>query len=162
MCYIESVPTCCTRVPDRPTISFRPRDRRPFDPPVGVVPLGDNAAHGQALSTAQGFPSVSQSIRAVLRNASGEHLTTLNADELAFYEALAEQEKVFRFTKIKKGRPCIIFRLKPETAAEIIASLAHDTSCSLTESDSRWISGEMGEPSRAQQERWIGWGLVTA
>lgn len=105
---------------------------------------------------------MSKPARAVLRNASNEHLTTLNPDEIELYEHLAEQGQVHRAQKMKKGRLIVIFRLIQVAVPQVEPSLSPDSSCSLSENDSQAIAGCFSEtpPTRRQRERWMGWGLI--
>jgi hypothetical protein len=108
---------------------------------------------------------VSKPTRAVLRNVKGEHLTTLSLDEIEMYEHLAEQGKVHRAQKMKKGRLILIFRLTEVPQPEVAPSFSQDSSCSLTDADSFGLaarhSAEQSTPRRLL-ERWIGWGLLYA
>jgi hypothetical protein len=103
---------------------------------------------------------VSKPTRAVLRNVKGEHLTTLTPDEIEMYEHLAEQGKVHRAQKMKKGRLIVIFRLTEVSQPQADPSFSPESSCSLTDNDSFAIAGCYGEITRGQRERWMGWGLV--
>jgi hypothetical protein len=103
---------------------------------------------------------LSKPARAVLRNVKGEHLCTLTPDEIQMYEALAEEGKVHRAQKMKKGRLILIFRLTEIPHPDVDPSFSSESSCSLTEGDSQAIAGCFGEITRGQRERWMGWGLV--
>jgi hypothetical protein len=100
--------------------------------------------------------------RAVLRNALGEHLETLDPGEIECYEFLAERGEVIRSQKMKKGKLQIIFRLKAPKEPPVDPSSSRNSDCSLSENDARAIAGLFAEPTRRQIERWLGWGLLTS
>lgn len=108
---------------------------------------------------------MSNEMRGVLRNAEGEHMMTLTADEIEAYRFLAEQGKVKRFMKIKKGRPTMIFQLKPLPPPIPEPSKSLDTACSLTPSDMNGLASMAFSETRItrfQLERWAGYGLLSA
>jgi hypothetical protein len=123
-------------------------------------------AHGQVLSTAIegriGVPLGKS--RAVLHNAEGVQITSLAEDEVAVFEFRAKRGDVERFTKMKKGRSVLVFQLKDRPFCADRRSLTDtpnrfETPAALTNRDSEGIAG-CGDASRAQVERWAGWGLL--
>jgi hypothetical protein len=123
-------------------------------------------AHGQAHSTAK-EKTVNVSLgksRAVLHNAAGVQIASLREDEIACFEFRAKRGDVERFMKTKRGRPVLVFQLKesPLSADRRPRSDGHvryGTPAALAKRDSEGIAG-CGDVSRAQVERWAGWGLL--
>ena len=123
-------------------------------------------AHGQAHSTAtKGTLDVSlDKPRAVLHNAAGVQIASLTEDEIACFEFRAKRDEVERFTKTKKGRSVLVFQLKDrpfraDRRSRPDASLRFGAAVALTNRDSEGIAG-CSDVSRAQVERWLGWGLL--
>jgi hypothetical protein len=123
-------------------------------------------AHGQAHSTAikaTADVSLGKS-RAVLQNASGVQIASLPEDEIVCFEFRAKRGEVERFMKTKKGRPVLVFQLKDrplctDRGARADGPLRSGTAAALTNRDSEGIAG-CSDVSRAQVERWLGWGLL--
>ena len=102
--------------------------------------------------------------RAVLHNAAGVQIASLPEDEIACFELRAKHGEVERFTKTKKGRSVLVFQLKDRPFGTNQKSRADGfvrsgTSAALTNRDSEGIAG-CSDVSRAQVERWFGWGLL--
>lgn len=123
-------------------------------------------AHGQAHSTAiKGTADVSLGkSRAVLHNAAGVQIASLAEAEIACFEFRAKRGEVERFTKTKKGRPVLVFQLKDRSLCADRRSRADGperfgTRAALTNRDSEGVAG-CSDASRAQVERWFGWGLL--
>jgi hypothetical protein len=124
-------------------------------------------AHGQAQSTAtKGTMDVSLGKpRAVLHNAAGVQIASLTEDDVACFEVRAKGGEVERFTKTKKGRSVLVFQLKDRPFCADRRSrldgrpIYFGTRAALTNRDSEGIAG-CSDVSRAQVERWLGWGLL--
>jgi hypothetical protein len=91
-------------------------------------------------------------------------VASLAESEIACFEFRAKRGEVERFTKIKKGRPVLVFQLKDEPfrtdrRSRTDGPARFGTSAALTNRDSEGIAG-CGDASRAQVERWFGWGLL--
>ncbi len=99
-------------------------------------------------------------VRAVLRNAHGEHLRTLTPDEVEFYSRRAEAGELIKSRTTRKGRVYLVFRLKPACPPAPEPSKSPESSASLTRSDMAGLAGELGPVSRRMIERWIGFGLL--
>lgn len=122
--------------------------------------------HGQAHSTAikRGVDVSLDKARAVLHDAAGVQIASLAEDEIACFEFRASHGEVERFTKRKKGRLVVVFQLKDRTSREDRRSRGDaivriGTPAALTMTDSEGIAG-CSDVSRAQVERWFGWGLL--
>ena len=102
--------------------------------------------------------------RAVLHNAEGVQIASLSDAEVACFEFRANRGEVERFTKRKKGRTVLVFQLRDsplraDRRARTDGPMRLGTPAALTNRDSEGIAG-CGNPSRAQVERWFGWGLL--
>lgn len=98
--------------------------------------------------------------RAVLRDADGGHLSTLNTEEAELYELLAENGDVQRFTKTKKGRLLVIFKLKRRALVANPSDSQNSETC-LTNADSEALIEIGSDTPRTLLERWAGWGLIS-
>jgi hypothetical protein len=105
--------------------------------------------------------SDSSSTRAILRDVNGEYIGPLDEVQKARYDLLADQGKVIRSHKMKKGRMSIIFRLKTKAQRKVEPSKSPNSDCSLSENDSRGLAGLNDDPGTCLIERWIGWGLIS-
>lgn len=99
-----------------------------------------------------------EKVKASLRNSKGEHLFSLNPDEIDYYSLLAERGIVVRSLQAKKGRRHIIFRLK-EILPYIEPSKSKASATSLTRSDMEALL-DLSQISLKKLERLIGWGLI--
>ncbi len=102
--------------------------------------------------------------RAVLHNAAGVQIASLSETEIACFEFRAKRGEVERFTKTKKGRSVLVFQLRDsllgtDRRTRADGPMRMGTPAALTNRDSEGIAG-CGDVSRAQVERWFGWGLL--
>lgn len=102
--------------------------------------------------------------RAVLHNAEGMQIASLAEDEIGVFEFRANRGEVEKFTKMQRGRSVLVFRLKErplstDRRSRTDGPVRLGTQAALTNRDSEGIAG-CSEASRAQVERWFGWGLL--
>lgn len=100
--------------------------------------------------------------RAVLHNAAGVQIASLGAAEIACFEFRARRGEVERFTKKKKGQLVLVFQLRESLGRgdpRGAGPMRFGSPAALTNRDSEGIAG-CGAASRAQVERWFGWGLL--
>ena len=102
--------------------------------------------------------------RAVLHNAAGVQIASLAEDEVVIFEFRAKRGELERFTKTQRGRLVLVFQLKDGPSSTDRKSRTHGpirpgTPPALTSRDADGIAGA-SHASRAQVERWFGWGLL--
>lgn len=108
---------------------------------------------------------MSKNSRAILRDADGEFVKHLSAEEIEVYNFYAERGEVIRSIQTRKGLNRIVFRLKVPEIPTFEPSNSRDTACSLTPSDMDGLAGMTFSEARTSRfllERWAGYGLLGA
>lgn len=97
-------------------------------------------------------------VRAVLRNAAGEHLRSIEPHEIEAFELMAGRGDFIKSHTTKRGRVLFVFRMRAVPAPPVKASNSLDSKSSLNLRDIKAFVG-ITTMTQVEAERLIGHGM---